>query len=117
MQKLLTEERPDILCLQETKCPNDNFPLADFRDYVLPERAQGHHWSEWAEACVNGGRPGANFDYSGPLTEAVLLGSVAVRFPGQDLTWDGPNLAFTNVPAANAHLRRTYRRGWEVAGL
>ena len=31
VQKLLTEERPDILCLQETKCPNDSFPLADFR--------------------------------------------------------------------------------------
>lgn len=93
------------------------FPLADFRDYVLPERVQGHHWTEWAEACINGGRPGANFDYSGPLTEAVLLGSVAVRFPSQELAWDGPKLAFTNVAAANTHLRRAYRRGWEVAGL
>jgi len=40
-----------------------------------------------------------------------------VRFPSQELAWDGPKLAFTNVAAANTHLRRAYRRGWEVAGL
>jgi hypothetical protein len=92
-------------------------PAAKFADYVLPEREQGHHWTEWAEACVHGGKPGAGFDYSGPLTEAVLLGSVAVRFPGQTLAWNGPKLQFTNEPRANQHLRRTYRAGWEVAGL
>ncbi len=93
------------------------YPVEKFKDYPLPQPEQGHHWSIWAEACRNGGKPSADFDYSGPMTEAVLLGSVAVRYPQQTLEWDGAKLAFKNVKAANQHLRRTYRRGWEVAGL
>jgi len=93
------------------------FPVEKFKDFPLPAVEQGHHWSIWAEACRNGGKPSADFDYSGPMTEAVLLGSVAVRFPNQTLNWSGAKLEFTNVKAANQHLRRTYRKGWEVAGL
>jgi predicted dehydrogenase len=93
------------------------YPVAKFRDYVLPERAQGHHWTEWAEACIQGGKPGANFDYSGPLTESVLLGSVAVRFPQTTLQWNAAKLQFDNEKTANQYVRRTYREGWQVAGL
>jgi predicted dehydrogenase len=93
------------------------FPQEKFKDFPLPALEQGHHWSIWAEACKNGGKPSADFDYSGPMTEAVLLGSVAVRFPNQTLNWSGAKLEFTNEKAANQHLRRTYRKGWEVAGL
>ncbi len=93
------------------------FPVAKFKDYTLPEREQGHHWTEWAEACLNGGKPGANFDYSGPLTESVLLGSVAVRFPKTTLTWNAAKLQFDNERSANQYVRRTYRKGWAVAGL
>jgi hypothetical protein len=46
-----------------------------------------------------------------------LLGSVAVRFPQTKLDWNGEKLEFTNEKAANQFLRRTYRKGWEVAGL
>jgi predicted dehydrogenase len=93
------------------------YPVERFTGYTLPEAEQGHHWSLWAEACMNGGKPSTNFDYSGPLTEAVLLGSVAVRFPQTKLDWNGEKLEFTNEKAANQFLRRTYRKGWEVAGL
>jgi predicted dehydrogenase len=93
------------------------YPLDKFAGYTLPEREQGHHWTEWAEACLNGGKPGANFDYSGPLTESVLLGSVAVRFPQTTLQWNAAKLQFDNERAANQHLRRTYRDGWRIAGL
>lgn len=93
------------------------YPIEKYRDYALPAAEQGHHWTQWAEACRDGGKPDANFDYSGPLTEMVLLGSVAVRFPHTTLEWDSAGLRFTNEKAANAHVRRTYRRGWEIAGL
>ena len=93
------------------------YPVEKFKDYSLPEAEQGHHWTIFAEACINGGKPGANFDYSGPLTEAVLLGSVAVRYPQTTLEWNGAKLAFNNETSANQYLRRTYRKGWEVAGL
>jgi hypothetical protein len=66
---------------------------------------------------VNGGKPSAGFDYSGPMTETVLLGSVAVRFPQTTLQWNSAKLQFDNEKAANAFLRRTYRKGFQVAGL
>jgi hypothetical protein len=97
--------------------PPKLYPFDKFENFALPEREQGHHWTEWAEACMNGGKPGANFDYSGPLTEAVLLGSVAVRFPQTTLQWNSAKLAFHNEKAANQYVRRTYRKGWEVKGL
>ena len=56
----------------------------------------------------------SNFDYAGMLTEAVLLGNVAIRSGGQKLEWDGPNLRVTNVPEANRFLRREYRKGWSL---
>jgi predicted dehydrogenase len=93
------------------------FPLATFKDYPMPTVQEAHHWSQWAEACRSGGTPSANFDYSGPLTEAVLLGSVAVRFPHMKLDWNSDKLRFDNVKQANAFIRRQYRQGWGVTGL
>jgi len=93
------------------------FPLEKFKDYKLPDAEQGHHWSLWAEACMNGQKPSADFDYSGPLTEAVLLGSVAVRFPQTTLNWNAAKLAFDNEKAANAFVGRSYRDGWRPKGL
>lgn len=80
--------------------------------------ASDNHWHQFIETVL-GNRPkaDANFDYAGPLTEAVLLGSVASRFPKQLLEWDGAGLKFTNVAAANQYVKRAYRKGWEVAGL
>ncbi len=75
-------------------------------------RSIGHH-AEWIEAC-KGGAPGrSNFDVAGPLTEAVLLGVVAVRTRKQ-LVWDSANLTVTNAPEANAFIRKAYRKGWEL---
>ncbi len=93
------------------------FPRNQFKDFKLPSAPDGHHWTQWAEACLSGATPSANFDYSGPLTETVLLGSVAVRFPQTTLNWNAKDLRFENLAEANRHLRKTYRDGWEVAGL
>jgi hypothetical protein len=74
-------------------------------------RVRGH-MPDWFEAC-KGGRPaGSNFDFSGPLTEMVLMGNFAVR-SGKKIEWDGPNMRCTNVPEANRYARRTPRKGWE----
>jgi hypothetical protein len=92
-------------------------PEAKFENYALPKITGENHWIQWVDGCLGKGTPSANFDYSGPLTEAVLLGSVATRFPKTTLEWDAKAVKFKNVPAANAHVRRTYRKGWDVAGL
>ena len=60
-------------------------------------------------------KPSANFDYAGPLTEAVLLGCIASVFPNQSLTWDSPGLKISNNETANGFVKRSYRKGWEIA--
>ena len=61
--------------------------------------------------------PLASFEYAGPMTEVVLLGTVAMRHPGQTLLWDSEALKFTNSESANKLVREPYREGWEVEGL
>ncbi len=91
-------------------------PESRMNDFKAPEpflRRGVNHYQEWIGACKGGAKPLANFDYSGPLTEVILLGNVAVR-AGRKLEWDGPNLKVTNMPEADKHLRRVYRRGWSL---
>ncbi len=75
-------------------------------------RSVGHH-KEWLEACKGGEPAIANFDFAAPLTEAVLLGNVAIR-TGKKLEWDGGTRKITNVPEANKHLHCQYRDGWAL---
>ena len=56
----------------------------------------------------------SNFEVSGPLTETVLLGVLAMRVPGQRIHWDGPGLRVTNVPALNDHLHIDDSPGWSL---
>jgi hypothetical protein len=80
---------------------------------TLP-RSMGHH-KEWLEACKGGSpAPRSNFGFAGPLTEAVLLGSVCVRNGGDQLDWDSENLKITNDPDANQFLHYEYRKGWTL---
>ena len=72
-----------------------------------------NHYQEWIRACKGGPKPLANFDYSGPLSETILLGNIAAR-AGRKLFWDGPNLKITNAPEANEYLKREYREGWRL---
>ncbi|MDR2512949.1 MAG: Gfo/Idh/MocA family oxidoreductase [Puniceicoccales bacterium] len=74
------------------------------------------HWQQFVDAVRGLDTTQADFAYSGPLTEAVLLGGVASRFPETTLTWDSAQLKFDH-PAANTHTHREYRKGWEVNGL
>ena len=48
-------------------------------------------------------KPTANFDYSGPMTEAVLLGCLASVFPQQELKWDAAGLNFKNPGRQHVH--------------
>ncbi|HQL78561.1 MAG TPA: Gfo/Idh/MocA family oxidoreductase [Verrucomicrobiota bacterium] len=92
------------------------YPDNKFKDLKLPEIAEKDHWGEYVDACRGEGRTTAGFDYSGPLAEAVLLGTVAVRFPQTTLHWSAAQLAFAEAEA-NQFVRRSYRAGWSVKGL
>ena len=100
----------------------------------LPER--GHQVS-WTQACKAGFGSKehealtSSFDYSGPLTETVLMGNLAIRsysltakkkdkgdrneFIGRKrLMWDGENMKITNFDEANQFVARDYRKGWKL---
>ena len=83
------------------------------------DRSPGHHL-EWIRAAKGGPEAGSNFDWAGPLTEAVLLGNVALRpqlreeLTKTQLLWDAEKLAFSNCGQANQFLHRDYRKGWEL---
>ena len=93
------------------------YPEEKFANYKRPPRdtPSGGHQQEWVEACKTGSPVMTSFDYSGPLTETVLLGTVAYRV-GQKLHWDPVNLKATNCPEADRFLEREhYRKGWELS--
>jgi len=91
-------------------------PESQFADFQRPEptisKSIGHH-QEWIRACKTGEPTTCRFDYSGPLTETVLLGNVSYRV-GSKLEWDAENLKATNCPEADKLLRRVYREGWTL---
>ncbi len=91
-------------------------PEIKMKDFVRPEktlpRSIGHH-AEWLAACRGGPAPGSNWDFSGPLSEAVLAGNLAIRL-AKPIDWDGPNIKATNAPEAAPLIRREYRQGWAL---
>lgn len=70
---------------------------------------------EWV-AAIRAGKPElalSNFSYAGLLTEAMLLGNVAIR-AGKRIEWDGPAMKIRNAPEAQQFLSREYRAGWTL---
>ena len=93
------------------------------------------HQQAWIDACKAGfnskehQKLTASFDYAGPLTEAVLMGNIAIRsyllrrkkspngfdyFGRKKLRWNGKEMRVTNLEQANQFVGRDYRKGWEL---
>jgi hypothetical protein len=93
------------------------FALPESKNAVLPqfEIPERDHYAEFVDAVLGGGKQpcSASFDYAGPLTESVLIGNVAARFPGETLAFDAKRLTFPKKPEANQYLTRDYR-GWKI---
>jgi predicted dehydrogenase len=90
------------------------FPTEKFKDYKMPALADIDHYTSWAHACLGDGKTKSNFNYAGPLTETVLLGAIAIRFPKEQLLWDSKAMEFTHHADATARLAKKYRAGWAL---
>ena len=91
-------------------------PETDFKGFTPPAQTITNsigHYNEWIQACRTGSPTTCNFDYSGALTESVLLGNVAYR-TGKTLEWDAKRLKAKNCPEADALIHATYRKGWKI---
>lgn len=104
--------------------------------YEQPEAKEPEygHQRQWIDAIKAGFNSDAHlaltssFDYSGPMTETVLMGNIAIRsfllrkkekrgytyFGQKKLLWDGDAMRITNLEEANQFVGRTYRAGWEL---
>lgn len=93
------------------------FVLPESKMAALPtiELTDRDHYGEFLDVVLGGGKEkcSANFDYAGPLTESVIIGNVAARFPGETLQFDAKALEFPGKPEATQYLTRTYRNGWK----
>ena len=85
------------------------FPQDKFKGFPRPKIASRNHYHHWVDACLGKAKTDAGFDYAGPLTETILLGTVALRCPDRELIWDAGQMKITNLPEANQYIRRPYR--------
>jgi hypothetical protein len=102
--------------------------------YPFIERSTEGHQTQWVNACKQGygAYTSSSFDKSGPLTETVLMGNLAVKsynyqeknskgeitYPGRkQLQWDGENQRITNFEPANQFVKRQYRGSYKLSDL
>ena len=110
-------DRGTILCGFTGENPR-LIPDAKMKAFTQPPktlpRSPGNE-REWLDACKGGStKPGAHFEFSSGVTEALLLGNLALRLPGKKLQWDAAGLKVANVPEANPLLHYSYRAGWNL---
>lgn len=111
-------------------------PTSRMKEDVFPKEtiprikgAEEGHYTQWVEACRKGyGQMelSSPFEYAGPMTEAILMGNLALRsygmrgangkgYPGRKkLLWDARNMRITNFDEANQFVKREARKGWEL---
>jgi hypothetical protein len=113
---LFVGDRGKILCGFNGQHP-ELIPAAKMNSYQQPPktlpRSPGNE-REWLDACRGGKvKPGGNFEFSGLVTESLLLGNVATRV-GQKLNWDRASMKVVNVDSAEKYVKPERRSGWEL---
>lgn len=91
-------------------------PVEKFASHPVEKIESRNHYHHFVDACLKKATTESHFAQSGPMTEAIILGTIAIRMPDQLLNWDSSRLRFTNNKEANTYLKRNYRRGWEIKG-
>lgn len=118
---------------EDAKLYVKNEAVVESEKTIVNEPEFGHQ-RQWVDACKAGFNSPehkaltSSFDYSGPLTETVLMGNIAIRsyllrsgsgremeFIGRKkLIWDGEAMKIKNLEEANQFVGRAYRKGWEL---
>jgi predicted dehydrogenase len=88
-------------------------PEERFTSFAYPKIGPADHYTDWVDAAMAGKKAVTDFvNYGCPVTEAVLLGVLAERNPGQWIEWDAKAGSVANRPELNTQLARPYRQGW-----
>jgi hypothetical protein len=92
-------------------------PRDKYKGTAQPKLDPRNHYHHFLDAIIGIAKNESYFEQTGPMTETILLGTVAIRNPGETLYWDPKKLAVTNNHVAHNLLRRKYRDGWGAAGV
>ncbi len=101
------------LLIPHTKMPV-LLPEGDFKNVGYPELEERDHYHHFVDACLGRTKTESAFEQSGPMTEAIILGTVAIRVPNKKLEWDSKKMKIKNSPESEKYLSRVYREGWKV---
>ncbi len=112
-------------------------PTKLMKETTLPaetlKRVPEGHYLQWVNACIAGfgkGKTSSPFEFSGPFTESILIGNLAIRswmmknpnlkgwedkyLGRKKLLWDAKKMQITNFEPANQYVKREYREGWKL---
>jgi predicted dehydrogenase len=91
-------------------------PEEKFASYETPAKSipdSPGFYNEWFDS-IRGGTPATcDFDYSGPLSETVLLANTAYR-AGSGFDWNAETLSTGGNKQADALIRTEFRKGWDA---
>lgn len=91
-------------------------PMERMKDYKFPSellsRSPGHY-RDWIRAAKGGEPSCSNFSVAGPMTEWILLGTIALRVEGK-LEWDSAKMRITNNAEANKYIKPFVKKGWTL---
>lgn len=114
---LFIGDKGKILCGEYIGRPR-LLPESSMAEYKRPAqtipRVPGNSpYKDWIRACKGGPPACSNFDVSGPFTEVVVLGNLALRL-GKKIVWDGVKMKAKGLPEADQYIHAQYRKGWEI---
>ncbi|MGB7323511.1 MAG: hypothetical protein WBD31_01475, partial [Rubripirellula sp.] len=95
--------------------PNALAACAESVPETLPRAPQQNNYLEWLSAIQGKiDQPESNFSYAGPMTETILIGALAQRFPESPLVWNAEAMEIKGRPELKKHIQRDYRDGWKI---
>jgi len=112
-----TGDKGTILCGGWAGTPR-LIPESRMKDFRAPPQTTPRsigHIPEWIRVCKQG-KPEdskAGFAYSGPYTEALLVGNLAVRLQ-ERVEWNSAAMKTTNAPDADSLIHKTHRSGFGI---
>ena len=82
---------------------------------TLP-RVKGGITNDWLDAITDGRKACSDFSYAAPLTELIILGTLAIR-TGETVRWDADNMKVIGNASADKMIRDEARPGWDIKDL
>lgn len=91
-------------------------PESKMKEYKRPPQTikrVGGIYRDWIDAIKTGGKASSDWSYSGPFTDAILSGVVAMRLE-EKLYFDWENMKVTNHSGAEELIFPEYHNGWKL---